>query len=87
MRKVWTQEARLSPSDRAISSNLAKFEIRPGAPNAGGVGNFRQITGYISKTVQFLLKSNSLSNGDIVDDPNCPKLPHFLHFAPPFIAS
>jgi len=63
------------------------------------IGDFRQITGYISKTVQdrrmVSIKVeqevvHALSNSDIADDlecPNCPKLPHFLHFAPPFIAS
>ena len=45
-------------------------EIRPestpaGAPNAGGwvkIGDFRRITGYISKTAPFLLKSNRKSH-------------------------
>jgi len=37
------------------------------------IGDFRQITGYISKTVykidaQFLIGSRALSNGDIGDD-------------------
>jgi len=63
------------------------------------IGDFRQITGYISKTVQdrrmvsnFLLKSNRKSYAlyRMVTLPMtliAPKPPHFLHFAPPFIAS
>ena len=55
-----------------------------GAPNAGGLGqnrrDFRQITGYISKTVQdrrmVSIKVEcalcALSNGDIADDLECP---------------
>jgi len=62
------------------------------------IGDFRQITGYISKTVQdrrivsIKVKQEvvcALSNGDIADNlewpnPNRPKLPQFLHFAPFF---
>jgi len=60
------------------------------------IGDFRQITGYMSKTVQdrrmVSIKVEwevvcALSNGYIADDFECPKPPHFLHFAPPFIAS
>ena len=63
------------------------------------IGDFLQIAGYISKTVKDRRMVSisrigslcSLSNGDIVDDPgwplSAPKLPQFLHFAPPFISS
>ena len=60
------------------------------------IGDFRQIAGYISKTVQDRRMVSvkieydvlcALSNGDIADDLECPKPPHFLHFAPPVIAS
>ena len=64
------------------------------------IGNFRQITGYISKTVKdrhiVSIKVEwevvcALSNDSIAQDlecpPNHPKPPHFLHFALPFIAS
>ena len=60
-------------------------EIRPGppptrAPNAGGVvkiGDFRQITGYISKTVKdrhivSIKVVCALSNGGIAHDFECP---------------
>jgi len=65
------------------------------------IGDFRQITGYISKTakdkhiVSIKVEKEvvcTLSNGGIADDLECPltmhpKPPHFLYFAPPFIAS
>jgi len=83
-------------------------EIRPGSHLRGRqmqvgwviIGDFRQITGYISKRYKidawFLLKSNRKSYAlhpmvilsmTSSTPPNCPKPPHFLHFAPPFIAS
>ena len=69
------------------------------APNAGGVvkiGDFRQISGYISKTVKdrHIVSTKvkwevvcALSNGDIAVDLECPLTTPFLHFAPPFTAS
>jgi len=60
------------------------------------IGDFRQITGYISKTVKidvwFLLKSNRklyalYRTVALPMTLSAPKPPHFLHFAPPFIAS
>jgi len=64
------------------------------------IGDFRQIAGYISKTVQdrrmVSIKVEwevvcALSNGAIADDLewpiSAPQLPQFVHFAPPFIAS
>ena len=63
------------------------------------IGDFRQITGYISKTVQdrcmVSIKSQIGSRMRSIDwwhcpwlrvPPNHPEPPHFLHFAPTFIA-
>jgi len=82
-------------------------EIRPGPPPAGRqmqvgwvkIGDFRQIAGYILKTVKidalFLLKSNRKSYAlyrmvvlpMTLSAPDHSKPQHFLHFAPPFIVS
>jgi len=64
------------------------------------IGDFQQITGYISKTVKdshiVSIKVEqevvcALSNGDIADDFECPrkctKLPQFVYFAPLLIFS
>jgi len=66
------------------------------------IGDFRQTDRSISKTMQDsrIVSTKveyevvcALSNGNIAHDldcpvpPNHPKPPHFLHFAPPFIAS
>jgi len=64
------------------------------------IGDFRQITGYISKTVKdghivsIIVEQEvvcALSNGDIAVDLECPLItpnhPIFLHFTLPFTAS
>ena len=83
-------------------------EIRPGSPLRGRqmqvgwvkIGDFRQITGYILKTIQdrrmVSIKLSRIGSrmrciewwhcGWPWVTPNCPKPLHFLHFAPPFIA-
>jgi len=62
-------------------------KIRPGGQMQVGwvkIGDFRQITGYIWKTVQdrrmISIKSNSLSNGGIGHDLECPLTTSFSAF-------
>jgi len=99
-----TQTTNTIPQKLLFSDAKDLREIRPGTPptrasNAGGVvriGDFPQITGYISKTVKdrhiVSIKVEqevicALSNGGTAHDLECPLTPHFLHFALPFIAS
>ena len=98
-----------SPGSLVFWCQRPPHKIQLGSPRMGikcrwggsklKIGDFQQITGYISKTVEvdtwFLLKSNRKSYavyrmvaccGWPWVTPNCPKTPHFLHFTPPLIA-
>ena len=81
----------LTWSGKLFHNTLHLYFIRPGS-NAGGVvkiGDFRQITGYISKTVKnrhiVSIKVEqevvcALSNGDIAVDLECPGPPQTAPF-------